>query len=255
MASTPSSADRPCSGAPAACAEIPWKRNLADLLASDVDGLAVVAAARGASAARRPRRRRGRPGPCRPCRRRLPRRGCRRGGPCRAVPDDCEPVLHRQRRRHRARAKEVVPAGVTCAHSGPGCALGAPVLGDPRQCVELGEDADDRRAGAPTGDEGGGHAGDARLDVKAGVREVGLEEGRALDLLVADFGEVPDLLGGGGVGGRVGLDVGEDGVGGGLGGGGCGEEEEDEGCEVESCLHGSICGAVSSVRVNVTGGA
>jgi hypothetical protein len=40
MASTPSSAERPRSGAAAACAETPWKRNFADLFASELPGLA-----------------------------------------------------------------------------------------------------------------------------------------------------------------------------------------------------------------------
>jgi hypothetical protein len=40
IASTPSSAERPRSGAPAAWADTPWKRNFADLLASDVSSLA-----------------------------------------------------------------------------------------------------------------------------------------------------------------------------------------------------------------------
>ena len=41
MASTPSSAERPWSGALAACADTPRKRNLADLLASDAEGFAL----------------------------------------------------------------------------------------------------------------------------------------------------------------------------------------------------------------------
>ena len=40
IASTPSSADRPWSGAPAACAEIPRKRNFAERFASESPGLA-----------------------------------------------------------------------------------------------------------------------------------------------------------------------------------------------------------------------
>ena len=155
------------------------------------------------------------------------------------VPEDASQSLTASAAAHRSRAEEVVPAGVTRAHLEQGRGLGAPVLGDSRQRVELGQDADDRRAGAPAGHEGGGHAGDARLDGEAGVREMGLEEGRALDLLVADFGEVPDVLGGGRVGGRVGLDVREDGVVGGLGGGGEGEEKGgEEGGAKEACLHG-----------------
>ena len=78
---------------------------------------------------------------------------------------------------------------------------------------------------APTGDEGGRHPLDARLDAEAGRGEPGLQQRRAFRLLVSDLGQVPDLLGNGGVVGGVGLDVGRHGLVTGLGDGGSGSHE------------------------------
>jgi hypothetical protein len=72
-------------------------------------------------------------------------------------------------------------------------ALGLDGLRDPRQGVELRQDADDGLARAVARDECRRHAGDAGLDREPRVPQLLLEERRALRFLVADLGEVPDL--------------------------------------------------------------
>ena len=58
---------------------------------------------------------------------------------------------------------------------------------------------DHRLAGAEGRDERGGDAGDARRHLEAGGLQLLLQQRAALLLLIADFGEAPDLLGDAGV--------------------------------------------------------
>src|SRR5262249_48074956 len=62
------------------------------------------------------------------------------------------------------------------------------------QGVVLGEDADDRFAGAVLGDEGGRHAADALGDAEAGLLEDADEPGHGAVLLQAQLGVGPDVL-------------------------------------------------------------
>ena len=127
----------------------------------------------------------------------------------------------------------MVPARVPGGHREDGIRVGAARLRDPGQGVELGQHPDHGRPLAPRGHESGGHPRHAGLDLESGARQLLLEQRRALGLLVADLGQVPDLLRHGGVVGRVGLDVGEYGVVAGLGGCGGGGGPGGEGSEGE----------------------
>ena len=145
-----------------------------------------------------------------------------------------------------------MPAGVTGLHLGPWQPLRAPALGDSGQRVELGQDADNRGALTPAGDEGGGHPRDPRFDLEAGVLELRLQQARALHLLVTDLGKVPYALGDRAVAGSVGLHVSQHRLVAGLGGGRAGgrdveqgdeEQEEWSGGAWESLFHRYLMGS------------
>jgi hypothetical protein len=141
IASTPSSADRPRSGAPAACADTPWKRNFADLLASDVEWLASLrslacqcshgidvleeAFAHHVDLAGAPFL----------GRRTVDADRARR-------PAGREPVLDGDRGECRRGAEEVMAAGMAGILLRRGRSLRCRLLRDPRQRIELREDPD-----------------------------------------------------------------------------------------------------------------
>jgi hypothetical protein len=70
---------------------------------------------------------------------------------------------------------------------------------EPRQCVELADDGDDRLAASVGADEAGRLTRHADVEREAGALQLLLEERTRLLLLVADLGEPPDLLGDAGV--------------------------------------------------------
>lgn len=106
-----------------------------------------------------------------------------------------EPLAERDRGGHRARAEEIVPAGVRS-----GLLVGLldrhRRLADAGQRVELGEDGDHRPGvfaiWAPFGDEGGGDLGDAFGDLEAFPGQLRLEQRARSVFLISQLGKVPD---------------------------------------------------------------
>ncbi len=192
IASTASSAERPRSGAAAAWAAMPWKRNLADTMARLVDGLGsfdcpgchgdrrvhVVEQAGAHHVA-------------------LGAAAFLGGGPVEAdrarAPAGREPVLHRDGRRHRAGAEQVVAAAVAGRPFRDRLPLRHRGLRQPRQGVELADERDDRLAAPIAGHERGRDVGHPRLDGEAGRRQFLLEQGAAPGLEIAELGEIPNL--------------------------------------------------------------
>ena len=103
-----------------------------------------------------------------------------------------QPFLHRQPGGDGSGPEEVVAAGVAGADPFALFRPGGRRLADPRKGVVLGEDPDDRPAGAPLGDERGRHPGDPGLDFEPGGPQLLLQEAGTLLLLVADLGPLPD---------------------------------------------------------------
>jgi hypothetical protein len=100
--------------------------------------------------------------------------------------------LHGEGRAERADAVEVVAAAVAGAAGDELAALGRRVLREARQRVVLAEDADDRCALAPGGDEGRVHPADAPGDGEAVRRQLVGDQLRGEPLLEADLGALPD---------------------------------------------------------------
>ena len=104
-----------------------------------------------------------------------------------------EPFLDRDRRRDGPGAEQMVSARVARASGDDGRALGHRVLRDARQRVVLGQNPDDRASGAVARHERRGHPRDAGLDGEAGRLEIALQQLGTLLLLVTDLGPLPDL--------------------------------------------------------------
>ena len=75
-----------------------------------------------------------------------------------------------------------------------GCLTGTAVLRQAGQGVVFAENADDRRAAAGLRAEGGGDVADVLGDRKTGGLQLILKQRGALRFLIADLGELPDLL-------------------------------------------------------------
>lgn len=92
-------------------------------------------------------------------------------------------------------AEEIVSAAVAGSSADDGFAGGDGLLGETGEGVEFAQNCDDGLAGAVGGDEAGGFVGYSTLDGEAGFFELVLEEGGAFILVVAEFGEAPDVFG------------------------------------------------------------
>ncbi len=103
-----------------------------------------------------------------------------------------QPVLHRNRRRRRGRAEQVMAAAVARCVLDQRLALRGGRLRQARQGIELADDADDRCAAAERGDERRGDVGHPGLHREPRGRELLLQEGAALRFLIAHFGQRPD---------------------------------------------------------------
>ena len=123
-----------------------------------------------------------------------------------------QPVLHRDGRRRGGRAEQVMAAAVARALGDQRIAVGHGGLRQARQRVELADDADHRLAAAPGGREGRGNLGHARRHREAGGLQLLLQQRAALRLLVAHFGERPDLHGHIAIGARLRVDGREHGI-------------------------------------------
>ena len=98
--------------------------------------------------------------------------------------------------RQRARAQHIVAAAVAVAAGDKLPALGsARLLGEAAEGVELGEDADDRLAGAIACLEGGLDAGDRRLDGEAFLFQHFAVEFCGLELHQRELGVFPNFVG------------------------------------------------------------
>ena len=98
--------------------------------------------------------------------------------------------------RQRARAQHIVAAAVAVAAGDKLPALGsARLLGEAAEGVELGEDADDRLAGAIACLEGGLDAGDRRLDGEAFLFQNLAVEFCGLELHQRELGVFPNFVG------------------------------------------------------------
>ena len=98
-----------------------------------------------------------------------------------------QPVRNRDSRDRRCAAEQVVAAGMAGSALDQRLSIRQRRLRQAGQRVELGEDADDRRASAAAGHEGRGQVGDASFHCEAVVLQVAAQERRAAGLQVAEL--------------------------------------------------------------------
>jgi hypothetical protein len=105
-----------------------------------------------------------------------------------------EPLLHRNGRRHRGRAEQMMAASVSRGLVGDRLALGLSSLREARQRVHLRENRDHRSLiAAAARNEGGWNSRYTGLDPETGRLEFILQERRGLGLHVAKLRRRPDL--------------------------------------------------------------
>ena len=110
-------------------------------------------------------------------------------------PDSRQPIRQGCARGDGRAAEQVMATGMAGAVGGAWRPLGAGRLGEARQGVELGQDADDWRARSPRRRERRGHVRHAALHGEAPPREEIRQAPGAPLLLIAELRELPNVLG------------------------------------------------------------